>query len=148
MKRIRKVSDIEQMDDAIDWTIRTLKEWLQCGAAQITISEPVRKLTQNDKLWPMLRDLSQQVVWHGKKLSTDDWKHLLTGSFRSQIPLPGISGGVVFLGMSTSKMRVSEFAELIEFAYSVGADHDVVWSETSQELIDEANRKLARVKAS
>lgn len=150
MKKTRNVSDKNQLDDAIDWTIVTLKERLSNGAAMITISEPTRTLSQNDKLWPMLRDLSKQVKWSGMQLSEYNWKDLITGSFQGQTALPAIGGGIVFIGQSTSAMRRSEFSELIEFIYSFGADHDVVWSDRSQGLIDEANRKMeeARCKAS
>ncbi|RAP72984.1 protein ninB [Candidatus Erwinia dacicola] len=39
--------------------------------------------------------------------------------------MPGIDGGFVVLGQSTSKMRVSEMRDLIELISAFGAEHGV-----------------------
>lgn len=97
-----------------------------------------RTLEQNSKLWPMLADISAQVTWYGKKYNTNDWKTILTGSYRKSEFVPNTDGsGFVVLGMSTSKMNRKVFADLIEFIYSFGASQGVKWSEKSEEVHDE-----------
>lgn len=97
-----------------------------------------RTVDQNAKLWPMLTDISLQVVWYGKKYSKDDWKTILTGSYRKSEFVPNVDGtGFVVLGMSTSKMNRRVFADLIEFIYSFGASQSVKWSEKSKEIHEE-----------
>ena len=45
-----------------------------------TISEPTRSSEQNARLWAILGDVSEQVEWYGRKLSSEDWKHVFTAS--------------------------------------------------------------------
>lgn len=44
----------------------------------LDIKEMTRTLEQNKKMWPLLKDLSDQVVWFGNKYDSDDWKDLIT----------------------------------------------------------------------
>jgi hypothetical protein len=93
---------------------------------EVRIKERTRSLDQNAALWAVLTDISNQVVWHGQKLSPEDWKHILTaGLKREQRMAPGISGGWVVLGLSTSKMTKSEFSDLLELAHAFGAEQGV-----------------------
>lgn len=97
-----------------------------------------RTALQNSKLWPMLTDIAEQVTWYGKTYSKDDWKTILTGSYRKSEFVPNVDGtGFVVLGMSTSKMNRKVFADLIEFIYSFGASQEVKWSEKSEEVYQE-----------
>ena len=96
----------------------------------VTIQAPKRSLEQNAKMWAMLSDVSRQVDWYGRKLSPDDWKDVLTASYRKQDAVPNVEGnGFVVLGMRTSQMSVSELSDLIEVVYAFGASKEVVWSE-------------------
>jgi hypothetical protein len=93
---------------------------------EVRIKERTRSLDQNAALWAVLTDISNQVVWHGQKLSPEDWKHILTaGLKREQRMAPGINGGWVVLGLSTSKMTKSEFSDLLELAHAFGAEQGV-----------------------
>ena len=40
----------------------------------LTRVEQKRSDSQNRLLWAILRDVSEQVVWYGKKLGSEDWK--------------------------------------------------------------------------
>lgn len=91
----------------------------------VTISEATRSNDQNRLLWPLLDCLAKQVNWHGQKLSASDWKHVLTSSLKKQRVVPGIDGGFVVMGQSTSRMGKAEFSELIELLYAFGAQHNV-----------------------
>lgn len=87
---------------------------------------PARRSTeQNAKLWAMLGEVSQQVVWHGQHLSPEDWKHVFTAAQKKQRVAPGIDGGFVVLGQSTSRMSRAEMSELIELIHAFGAEHGV-----------------------
>jgi len=95
----------------------------------VQVSPATRTTDQNSKLWPMLADVSQQVDWYGRKLSPEDWKHVFTASLKKQDVVPGIDGGFVVLGMSTSNMSKRLVCDLIELIYAFGAEHGVHWSE-------------------
>ena len=84
-----------------------------------------RSDAQNRRLWAMLRDISQQVVWHGKKLSDEEWKHVFTAGLKRQKVVPGLDGGFVVLGQSTSRMTKPEMAELQELMEAFGAEQGV-----------------------
>ncbi|MCG7388775.1 recombination protein NinB [Pantoea sp. ACRSB] len=107
---------------------------------QITIQEDTRSLAQNRMLWACLHDVSQQVVWYGRKLDSECWKHVFSAAFKQQETVPGINGGFVVLGQSTSKMRVSEMRDLITIIHAFGAEHNVRFSDESARAAEWANR--------
>ena len=93
------------------------------------VKEATRTLDQNSLLWPLLGEISKQVDWYGNKLTAEEWKDVLTASLKQQKVVPGIDGGFVVVGMSTSKMGKKEFSDLIELIYAFGAQHNVVFKE-------------------
>ena len=102
----------------------------------ITIQERTRNLEQNARLWATLRDISEQVVWYGRKMDSESWKNVFTAALKRQETVPGIDGGFVVLGQSTSRMSVREMSELIELMNAFGAEHGVRWSEESRLAIE------------
>ena len=96
---------------------------------EATIKEvkSIRTLEQNSKMWAMLSDISRQVVWHGQKLHPEEWKQMITAALKRYKVVPGIDGGFVVIGASTSRMSIKEMIEVIEFCYAFGAEHDVKW---------------------
>jgi hypothetical protein len=96
----------------------------------VTIKEPTRSLEQNAALWASLADVAAQVVWHGRKLDAESWKHIFSSSLKKQDVVPNLDGtGFVVLGISTSKMSKREMSDLIELIHAFGAEHDVEWSD-------------------
>lgn len=92
----------------------------------VTISEPTRTLEQNSLLWPLLGCLEKQLDWYGQKLSSDDWKDLLTASLTRQRSAPAIDGnGFVVFGQRTSQFSKSMMSELIELIMAFGAQRGV-----------------------
>jgi ABC-type branched-subunit amino acid transport system ATPase component len=87
-----------------------------------------RSISQNAMMWGMLSDISVQVEWHGQKLSKRDWKWIFTAAIRAQRMVPGLEGGLVYLGEPTSGMSKQEMADLIDLISSFGVDHKVEWS--------------------
>lgn len=108
---------------------------------QVTIQEDTRSLAQNRMLWACLHDVSEQVVWHGRRLAPESWKHLFSASLNGQEAVPNLAGnGFVVLGKSTSKMRVSEMRDLITLIHAFGAEHDVRFSDESARAAEWAGR--------
>lgn len=101
----------------------------------VTVSEPSRNLGQNAAMWAMLTDVSEQVVWHGRKLSPESWKHIFTSSLKKQDVVPGLDGGFVVLGQSTSSMTKHEMSDLLELIQAFGAQHDVHFNQNERETI-------------
>lgn len=93
----------------------------------VEIKPLTRTIDQNSKLWACLADVSKQVVWHGRKLSSEEWKHVFTASLKRQDVVVGIDGGFVVLGQSTSDMSRRALNELIELIYAFGAEHRVIF---------------------
>lgn len=111
-------------------------EWVKAqtmagNRVQLKAQTETRTIKQNSMMWSCLTDLSKQVDWYGQKLSPDDWKHVLTASLRKQRAVPGIDGGFVVIGLSTSKMTIPEMIEMIDLSHAFGADKGVIWSKTS-----------------
>lgn len=92
------------------------------------INKNRRTLSQNAMMWSMLGDISDQVEWYGEKMSKQDWKWIFTASIRRQRMVPGIEGGMVFLGEPTSGMSKQEMADMIYMIISFGNEHSVEWS--------------------
>lgn len=79
----------------------------------------------------MLTEISRQVEWYGKKLSPEEWKHVFSAALTKQDVVPGLHGGFVVLGKSTSKMTKSEMSEMQTLMEAFGVERGVVFSEPS-----------------
>lgn len=111
----------------------------------LDIKEMTRTAIQNKKMWPLLKDLSAQVVWFGNKYDSDDWKDLITAMIakskkQEQRMAPGLDGGIVMFGQRTSKMTVRQMVEVIEAIYWFGTQQNVKFSEKSRIEIEWAKR--------
>lgn len=95
----------------------------------VTIAEPTRSLEQNAKLWAALGDVSKQVDWYGNKLTAEEWKDVFTASLKKQKAVPGLDGGFVVLGQSTSKMSKREMSDLLELIAAFAAEREVKFME-------------------
>lgn len=99
----------------------------------LSIKPETRSLLQNARLWAMLTEISQQVDWYGRKLTPGEWKHVFTAALKKQDVVPGLDGGFVVLGQSTSKMTKGEMADLQTLMEAFGAEQGVKFSETRWE---------------
>ena len=115
----------------------------------VSIQEMTRTLEQNARMWATLTDISEQVVWHGLKLTPEEWKHVFTATLKGQKTVPNLDGtGFIILGQSTRAMSKKELSNLLELAYAFGAEHDVKWSETAKTdliIFDWYKDQLSRV---
>ena len=102
------------------------KAWLMAGHRLVLEVRPEKRSdAQNRRLWAMLSDISAQVDWYGHKLTSEEWKHVFTASIKRQRVVPGLDGGFVVLGQSTSKMTKAEMAELQELMEAFGVQQGV-----------------------
>lgn len=94
----------------------------------LSFKRETRSTAQNARMWAMLQDVADQVNWHGRRLSKEDWKHIFSASLKKQDAVPGIDGGFVVLGQSTSKMTIAEMGDLMTLMEAFGAEHGVAFS--------------------
>lgn len=103
----------------------------------VTVKAPTRNLDQNALLWVLLEKFATQLKWpvNGSmvSLSAEDWKHILSAAYsrESQRVAMGLDGGMVMLGMRTSKMGRREFSEFIDFIHATAAIRGVHFEETT-----------------
>ena len=102
------------------------------------IKEKTRTTDQNAKMWPMLRDLSKQVEYHGYHLSEEEWKDFAVATRKQQKFVPNIDGsGFIVVGGHTSTMTKRAFSEILEVLYMLGAKFNVKWSEDARTTFSE-----------
>ena len=109
-----------------------IKDALNAGhKLEIEVKREKRSLDQNALFWSCLTDLSKQVKWYDQTLTKEEFKDLLTAGLKKQKAVPGIDGGFVMLGTSTSSMTKDEMSDLITLAHAFGDERGVKWSPTS-----------------
>lgn len=97
----------------------------------VKIGPASRSLDQNAMLWPLLEAFSQQLEWpvNGRmcKLEPEEFKDILSAAYRQETArlAMGLNGGVVMLGLRTSKMNKREFSEFLEFVMAVAIERQV-----------------------
>ena len=110
------------------------KRWIDGlpHGTRVEFKAPKRTLPQNDKMWAMLTEISEQIVYHGLKLAPDDWKLLFLDALKREVrTVPNLDGnGIVSLGRSSSDLSREEFAGLIEIITEWGVRNGVTFTET------------------
>ena len=117
----------QQAHQAIQTAWMHAKGWLTAGDTRLTleIRPEKRSDAQNRRLWAMLADISAQVDWYGHKLTSEEWKDVFSASLKRTKVVPGLDGGFVVCGQSTSKMTKAEMCELQELMEAFGAEKGV-----------------------
>lgn len=108
----------------------------------VVVAPPQKKREQEEKYHAMIADIARQVEYAGRKWDADDMKRLLVDEFAEDMrqagsPLhhdsrvvPSFDGRrIVQLGVQTRHFYVREASDFIEYLYSFGAQHGVMWSE-------------------
>lgn len=110
---------------AIDWIRRAPRE------TRVEFKGPKRTIPQNDRMWAMLTELSTQLLWHGQRLSTEDWKQVMLASLKQEMRIvPNIHGdGFVQLGRSSSDLSKDEMADLMTIIEAFAARYGVKMKE-------------------
>lgn len=116
----------QQGHQAVQTVWRQAKALLSAGhRLTLELRPEKRSDPQNRRMWAMLGEIAAQVDWYGQKLSAEDWKHILSASLSKQRVAPGLDGGFVVLGLSTSKMTKAEMSELQTLMEAFGAEKGV-----------------------
>lgn len=117
LQKAHAISLIEQAPD--DYVMKLGKE--------------TRRDTQNRKLWPMLRDIRQQVAGF-ETFTLDDMKLRFLNALGSELRfLPALEGEGIFpVGLRSSTLTVGQFSGLVELIYAFGSKHNVRWSEPAE----------------
>jgi len=93
----------------------------------VELREATRTLSQNAAQWPYLDAFSKQLQWpvNGAMcwLTPEEFKDVLTAAFQGETVrlAVGMNGGVVMLGLRTSKMGKARFSEWLEFLKATAA---------------------------
>lgn len=130
----------------------TLGEELRAGRRVVTITEPKRTDEANARMWCLLTDLANQVGWRrarwrgdrmvepgayvlladepgALRITKEQWKDITTAATKSPRMFAGIDGGLVAVGLSTSRMSGRQIHELCDLIEAFGSDKGVVFSE-------------------
>lgn len=94
----------------------------------VSVKPETRSDAANRRMWAMLTEISEQVLWHGQKLSPEEFKHIFSAALERQKVVPGLEGGFVVLGQSTSKMTKAEISDLMALMEAFGAERNVRFS--------------------
>jgi hypothetical protein len=96
---------------------------------RVEFKQSKRSIPQNDRMWAMLTDLAEQMVWHGKRMPAADWKLVFLDALKRELRIvPNIDGtGFVNLGRSSSDLSKDEMSNLFEIIHAFGAQHGVVF---------------------
>ena len=98
---------------------------------QVTVIDEGRSLEQNAAQWPILDAFSAQLQWPVNAelvyMSADEWKDVLTAAFNREAVriAKGLDGGVVMLGLRTSRFTKKRFSEWLDFLNATAAQRGV-----------------------
>ncbi len=134
----RKIDDMAGAAAAMPWIQQNIINGLKSGPVIVSLGRETRSGEQNNLLWALLTDISNQVTWFDKKHSPEAWKDIITGSFKGAEFVPNINGdGFVLLGMRTSKMDKPTFSALVDYIQAFGADQSIKWSDPSLAVFEQ-----------
>lgn len=101
--------------------------------AVVSITKPTRTVPQNQKMWAMLRDVSEAKP-EGRNYTPDTWKAAFMQSLGHQCQFAeGLDGSGPFpVGFRSSHLNVAQMRDLIEVMYEYGTRHGVQWREAKR----------------
>lgn len=93
--------------------------------------EATRTLDQNAAQWPILQAFAEQaeISINGAmtKITDEEWKDVLTAVFRGESGrVAHWEGRMILIGSRTSKFKVKEFSDWLEFLHATAAQKGVV----------------------
>ena len=109
-------------------------EKLPVGAV-VEFRDRKRSEEQNDKMWPMLRELSAQVAVKGEYHSPEWWKNVFLVMLGRELEWGPAPGGMGFIPCITgsSQLTLKEFSDLLELIHKFGTENGVVFKESPDE---------------
>ncbi len=90
---------------------------------------------QNRRQWAMLNIIAKNVLWHGQKLSSEDWKLIFMQSLYAETRMvPNLdNNGFVALGRSSSSLTVQEHCELTALIEAFAAREGIEIKQTDKQ---------------
>lgn len=119
--------DQKSRNKAHDWIKAAPDGW------RMEMKETKRTIPQNDRMWALLSDISTQLVWHGRRYSTDDWKDYFTHALNGGRWMPAEDGGMVPIGHHTSDMGRQEHSMLQDIIEAFGERHGVIFGDQQED---------------
>lgn len=114
-----------------------LTRWVEKApwGTRVELKAPKRTLPQNDRMWAMLTDIAQQKEHAGRRYTPDQWKVLFMHAVGREVQfIPSLDNSTFIpWGQSSSDLSVGEMTDLIEFMFSWGAEHGVVFHEPKEQ---------------
>lgn len=97
-----------------------------------SVSEPKRTDAQNRKLWAMLSDIAMAKP-EGRKHIPEVWKCIFMAACGHEVAFEmGLDNRPFPVGFRSSKLSVSQMADLITFIQAYGDTHGVMWSDEAR----------------
>ena len=104
-------------------------EWIKKAAdgTRVIFQEAKRTTEQNDRMWAMLTDVSEQATLGGAEYSPEDWKPIFMNELGHETRfLPRLEGtGFIPVGFRSSQLSKAEMSDLMELIAAWGAKHGV-----------------------
>lgn len=92
---------------------------------RVEFKGPKRTLPQNDRMWLILTEVSEQLNWFGQKYSPDEWKDYFMHAYRGEKWMPFEDGGMIPIGRATSQLSTGEHSEFCALMEAFCARHTV-----------------------
>lgn len=129
---------------------------------RVVIDEDKHSKSQMKKVWAMMRDLSEQVIWGGKLRPETTWKNLIAyqalknladeegKEFKAEF-IPSLDQTTLLSDyVSIRNLNKKIFVEIVMVAQEFGDNNNVIWKNEAQEVINLANKykeQIERAKA-
>jgi len=109
--------------------------YLAQDGAIVKIKHPNQRSNQaNALMWCLLNQLAKKP-WHGRRMTADDYKNLITAGLKGQDSVPNANGdGFVTLGAQTREMSDKEISEVIEMCHLVAGKIGVRFLERGEKV--------------
>ena len=109
------------------------KRWIDAAPwnTRVEFKGPKRSTPQNDRMWAMLTEVAEQVLYHGLRLKPADFKLIFLDAMKREVRMvPNLDGnGFVSLGRSSSDLSKGEMADLITLIEAWGVQNGVTFQD-------------------
>ncbi len=133
-----RIWSLERAREALTSAWSTIKTWIAGGCNIILeVRQETRSDVQNNFLHALIRDVSKQSTWMGKRRTPEEWKvlfvsgHAMATKQGAEV-VPGLEGEFVNIRESTARMSRARCASLCEYILAYCAANDVVLAESEQ----------------
>lgn len=96
---------------------------------RVEFKAPKRTIPQSDLMWARLTEVAEQHLYHGLRLTADDYKLIFLDALKREVRMvPNIDGtGLLSLGRSSSDLSKDEMSDLLELIAAFGAQHGIAF---------------------